>query len=108
MLVNKVTTVQHMRCCLVLRFEIKFYTNQRNSSQQLLGYYSKNAPQYNLYQPELFTFTLYINWQLLKEYRQVRLSALSRTTFYGVDCQGNFVDCRGYLSLFHELFKVGI
>ena len=33
---------------------------------------------------------------------------LSSTIFYGVDCQGNFVDSRGYLSLFHELFKVGI
>ncbi len=36
------------------------------------------------YQPELFTFTLNVNWQLLKEHRQVRLS---RTTFYGVDWQ---------------------
>ena len=50
-------------------------------------------------------FTLNVNWQLLKEHRQVRLS---RTTFYGVDCQGKLVDCRGYPSLIHELFKVGI
>ncbi len=47
-----------MRCCLVLQFEVKLYTSQRNSSQQLLGYQSRNTLQYNLYQPELFTFTL--------------------------------------------------
>ena len=94
-----------MGCCITLQFKVKFYTNQPNSSQQLLGYYSRNALQYNLFQPELFTFTLCVNWQLLKEHRQVRLS---RTTFYGVDYQGSFVDGRGYLSLFHELFKIGI
>ena len=62
-----------MRWCLVLQFEVELYTIQRNSRQQLLGYES-----------------------------QVRLSrSLSLTTFYGLDCQENFVDFRGNLSLFH-------
>ena len=34
MLVN----TQHMRCCLVLQFEVKLYTSQQNLGQQLLGY----------------------------------------------------------------------
>ena len=53
-------------------------------------------------QPELFTFTCTkCKLQLLKEHRQVRLS---RTTFYGVDCQGKLVDCRGYPSLLVLVF----